>query len=166
MKWIIYLLCFVSYTQVLAQDKYLFNVDSIEIVFEIAKTDSLIKENIIITNHSDHSIFIPKLPILKERYFFNLEDAIYSFSGVRNSMTGEMGLGGTIRLIEIKKGDTFKYEMNVSLQNDDPLLVLHFSFDFLKDLKMKIVKNDNDGYFIKEVDYFDSSQMIYSKHIN
>lgn len=162
MKIIVYMLTFFAFGIVNAQKIQVFIIDDVEVEFNITIENDLIKEIVKITNFSDETIYIPKTPELIDRYFFNLKGGLFSYSGVKNSMTGGLNLEGRVDLVKLNSGKSISHTVQVAPDGHD-IEEYYFSFDFIKEDAHKLLKKKSSNYILDATDYYKLCSTFYSK---
>lgn len=160
---IIFLISFASYAQDV-QDKFVFTDKNIKATVIVTKTHEIISQTVEIENLTDENIFFPKVNNNISVYHYSLENNLYSYNGVMNSLNGSPSLGGTLDLIRIEPRKT-NVIVNVNhKKSSDDISSWIFTFDYVIDNKKINLKSSN--YTISSENYFKLHKYLSYRHIS
>jgi len=147
-----------------AQDKFVFTDKNIIATVTVTKSNEMISQTVEIENLTNKNIFFPKVNNNISVYHYSLENNLYSYNGVMNSLNGSPSLGGTLELIRIEPRKT-NVIVNVNhKKSSDNISSWIFTFDYVIDNKKINLKSSN--YTISSENYFKLHKYLSYRHIS
>jgi hypothetical protein len=146
-----------------AQEKFVFTDGNIKATVTMTELDSIISQKIEIENLTKVNIFIPKVNNEFSVYHYAVDNKLYSFNGIMNSLNGSPSLSGSVELVKIESRKTEKLKEVNHKSSNKPIKSWVFTFDYILNNKKIIFKNSH--YWIDGEDYYKIHKYLNSKHI-
>ena len=139
--------------QINAQKKYVIVSDSIRVGYKINENSDNFIEEILVTNLSSKTIYLPKIEN-KKLHFFILGSKFYSSFGIMFNILGTPNLGGRLELIKLLPKEDYNMEVTI-LKSKSKINKYFFGFDYIEVEKSQKKYIENDLLYIKISDYVD-----------
>jgi hypothetical protein len=146
-----------------AQEKFVFNDGNIMATVTMTESDSIIYQKIEIENLTNVDIFVPRVNNEFSVYHYTIDNKLYSFNGIMNSLNGSPSLRGSVELVKIEAGKTEKLKEVNQRSSNKPIRSWVFTFDYVLYSKKIFFKNSN--YWIDAGEYFKTHKYLNCKHI-